>query len=166
MEVFAAAEITNSSRWSRRPSNSRAWRSSTRAALDSKLGSRGKTQLRWVQASSSQRQMVAQEICATSPRLTTSVWMSGTWSRENGRPSRAGNSQAMALTATTSSGGKNWAPVCARALRESGQTFLEEAFPPLGDDLEGQVEPAGDLLVLQSLCGHEDDLGPDDVAIR
>jgi hypothetical protein len=45
--------------------------------------------------------------------------MSGTWRREKGSPSRAGNSQAMALTATTSPGGENRGAARARALLEA-----------------------------------------------
>ncbi len=99
-------------------------RSSTRAALSSKSGARGKIQLRWVQgliaSSSSQRQMVMSEIEATSPRRITSAWMLGTCRREKGSPRRAGSSHAMALTATTSSGGKNRAAARAGALLETG----------------------------------------------
>jgi hypothetical protein len=64
-------------------------------ALASKSGSRGKIQLRDVHgrsaSSASQRQMVAPEISATSPRRTTSSRMSGTCSREKGSPSSAGS---------------------------------------------------------------------------
>src|SRR5262245_47793153 len=86
---------------------------------------------------------------ATSPRFITSAWMSGTCKPEKGSPSRAGSSQAIALTTTTSSGGENRAPARAVALLKSGQALLEEALTPLGDDLERQIEPAGDGLVLR-----------------
>jgi hypothetical protein len=74
------------------------------------VGSRGKIQLRWIHglsaSSLSQRQIVVPESDATRPRRITSARMSGTWSRARGRPRRAGSSQAIAFTATTSSGGK------------------------------------------------------------
>src|SRR6266545_6935171 len=66
MEVFSSAEMTYSSPSSGAPSNSRAYRSSTRAAFRSKSGSRGKIQDRKVQgrmaSSASHRQMVASEM--------------------------------------------------------------------------------------------------------
>jgi len=61
-------------------------------------------------SSLSQRQIVVSEIEAARPRRITSARMSGTWSRERGRPRRAGSSHAIALTATTSAGGKTRPP--------------------------------------------------------
>jgi len=86
--------------------------------------------------------------------------MSGMCSRENGRPSLAGSSQAIDLTATTTSGGGNRVPSGSIQVVESGQTLLEKALAPLGDDLKRMVDAAGDLLILQALGSHEDDLGP------
>jgi hypothetical protein len=40
-----------------------------------------------------------------------------------------------------------------------------EAFAPLGDDFPAGVQPHGDLVVVQAVCGHEHDLGPDHVSI-
>ena len=58
-------------------------------------------------SSASHRQIVVPEISATRPRVITSARISGTWRRESGNPSRAGSSQAIAFTSTTSSGGKS-----------------------------------------------------------
>jgi len=44
--------------------------------------------------------------------------------------------------------------------------LLEKALAPLGDDLEGVVDAAGDLFVFQALGSHEDDLGSYNVTIR
>ena len=170
MLVFSSALMTNSSSLSGRPSHSPAYRSRTRAALGSNAGSRGKIQLRWVQgliaSSLSQRQIVVSLIDATSPRRITSARMSGTWSRLKGSPSLAGSSQAIALTATTSSGGKTRPAAGPRALRQARQTLLEEALPPLRHDLDRGVEPLGDLGVLLAPRGQENDPGPDDISIR
>ncbi|MFZ0215788.1 MAG: hypothetical protein WAM30_07565 [Candidatus Dormiibacterota bacterium] len=119
-----------------------------------------------ITSSFSQRQMVAPEMLATSPRLTTSDWMSVTWRRDKGKPNRLGSSQAIALTATTTSGGKNRGPPGPRALLEAGEAFFEEAFAPLGHDLESQVEAAADGLGLQPGSSHEHDLGSDNLSIR
>src|SRR5450759_2826634 len=170
MLVFSSALMTNSSSFSGRPSHSPAYRSRTRAALDPKSGSRGKIQLRWVHgliaSSSSQRQIVVSEIDATRPRRITSARMSGTWSRLRGSPRRVGSSQAIALTATTSAGGKTRSAAGPGALGQTGQALLEEALPPFRHDLDRGVEPLGDLRVLLALGGQEHDPGPDDIAIR
>src|SRR4030042_820740 len=82
-----------------------------RDALAAKKGSRGKIQHRCCQgliaSSESQRQTVLALIRATSPVRRASAATSVTLIRESGIPRDAGSSQAMALTWTTSSGGKN-----------------------------------------------------------
>lgn len=95
-------------------------------------------------SSDSQRQMVVPEMSATIPRLTTSAAMSGTCSRDSGTPSREGSSQASALTATTTSGGKAGGPATPGALLQPGDAVLEEALTPLGDDLAAGVQAGGD----------------------
>ena len=45
------------------------------------------------------------------------------------------------------------------ALLKSRQAFVEKPFPPLADDLPPRVEPRGNLIVPQSLCGQEDHPG-------
>jgi len=92
--------------------------------------------------------------------------MSGMWSRLKGSPSRAGSSQAIALTATTSAGGTSRPAAGPGALGQTGQALLEEALPPFRHDLDRGVEPLGDLHVLLALGSQKHDPGPDDVAIR
>jgi len=72
----------------------------------------------------------------------------------------------MALTATTSSGGKTRPAAGARALRQTGQPLLEEALAPLRHDLDRQLEPTGDLGVLRALGRQKHDPRPDHIAIR
>jgi len=49
---------------------------------------------------------------------------------------------------------------------ETIDTLLEVAFAPLADDGRRGIEPSGDLFVFEAGSGIEDDLGPDNVAIR
>ena len=86
--------------------------------------------------------------------------------RDNGSPRLAGNSQASALTCTTTSGGESPGASGPGALLKSRQAFVEEPFPPMADDLPPRVAPRGNLVVLQSLCGQEDHLGPLNLEIR
>ncbi len=51
-------------------------------------------------SSDSQRQTVVPETSASIPRVTTSLTMSGTYSRESGTPRRFGSSQVIAFTVT------------------------------------------------------------------
>src|SRR6266516_1126500 len=170
MLVFSSALITWSSASSGSPCHCRAYRSSTRAALASKSGARGKIQLRWDQgriaSSASQRQMVVPEIAATRPRVMTSSRMSGTCRRESGRPRRLGSSQAIALTSMTTSGGKDAWPSSPGSLLEAAEPLGEEAFAPLGDDLAAGVQTGPDLVVVEARSRHEHDLGPYDIPIR
>src|SRR6266700_1456288 len=170
MLVFSSALVTESSASSGSPCHCRAYRSSTRAALASKSGARGKIQLRWDQgriaSSASQRQMVVPEIAATRPRVMTSSRMSGTCRRESGRPRRLGSSQAIALTSMTTSGGKDAWPSSPGSLLEAAEPLGEEAFAPLGDDLAAGVQTGPDLVVVEARSRHEHDLGPYDIPIR
>src|SRR6266516_1397163 len=170
MLVFSSALITWSSASSGSPCHCRAYRSSTRAALASKSGARGKIQLRWDQgriaSSASQRQMVVPEIAATRPRVMTSSRMSGTCRRESGRPRRLSSSQAIALTSMTTSGGKDAWPSSPGSLLEAAEPLGEEALAPLGDDLATGVQTGRDLVVVKARGRHEHDLGPHDIPIR
>jgi hypothetical protein len=74
--------------------------------------------------------------------------------------------QAMDLTSTTSSGGKNRGPSSAGTLVKAWQAFLEEAFAPLADHLPWGVETTGDRLVIHALSGHQDHIGSEHIAIR
>jgi hypothetical protein len=86
--------------------------------------------------------------------------------RERGRPSSLGSSQARAFTATTIPGGKDTRPPLPGEFLQAGHSLLEEALAPLADDLVRRIEAMGDLVVAQSLCGIQHDLGSDDVTIR
>jgi hypothetical protein len=70
------------------------------------------------------------------------------------------------LTSTTTSGGKERGATSSRAFLEACEALLEEALPPLADDLAARVEAGRNFVVPQSLGGEEHDLGPDDVSIR
>src|SRR5580698_5556188 len=109
-------------------------------------------------SSESQRQIVLPEISATMPRSIATSLRSGTWSRLSGTPSRLGSSQASDFTATTTSGGENWRSAAPRTLLEPNKALFEEAFSPLRDDHPVGVEARCDLLIVEALGGHEDDL--------
>src|SRR6266542_928582 len=163
MLVFSSAEITYSSFASGDPSNSPAYRSSTRAALASKSGSRGNIQERKVQgrmaSSASHRQIVDSEMLAAMPRLITSSRMSGTNRRDSGTSRVAGSSPAIALTSTTTPGGENRRAAAAGALLQARHALFEEALAPHRDHVATGVQAQGDLVVVHPLRGHEDDPG-------
>jgi hypothetical protein len=117
-------------------------------------------------SSESQRQMVVPEISATMPRETTSEAMSGTCRRDSGTPRRPGSSQAIALTATITSGGKDRGSTSPGTLFEAGQAIFEEPFSPLRHNLSTGVEASCDLVIVQTLGGHEHDLGSHYLSIR
>ena len=96
---------------------------------------------------------------AVNPQARTWEPSSATLQRERGAPSRLGNSQAMALTCTTSSGGKNPGSAGAFRVFQTGQSFLEEPFSPAADDLTSRAESVGDLIIGEALLGEEDHLG-------
>ena len=92
------------------PSHTLSYKSRIRPAFSAKWGSRGKTQQRCCQgrmaSSWSQRQTVVLLMLATNPDWRTWAARSALIHREMGNPKVAGNSQAKALTSTTTSGGK------------------------------------------------------------
>ena len=102
---------------------------------------------------------------ATKPRPTASRLICGILSRDRGRPCSCGNSQASALTATTTLGGKAGRAPATRPLFEAGKALFEKPFPPFADDLTRRVEASGDLVVAEAGFGVENDLGPDDIPI-
>src|SRR6476620_11644976 len=172
MEVFSSAEMTYSSgrsgvSWKRRP-----YRSRTRAALAPKSGSRGKIQERCCQgliaSALSQRQIVVPEIEAVMPCSTAARARSGHCQRASGWGLSAftGSSQASALMATTTSGGKTRGPSSPRQIGQAGQALVVETFAPLGDDLPRCVQACGDLVVAQAVGGVEHDLGTHNFGIR
>ncbi len=138
--------------------------------MASKSGSRGKIQQRCCQgrmaSSLSHRQRVVSLREAASPQERTWAPSSATLQRERGSPTRLGNSQAIALTCTTSSGGKNPGPARAFEVFQPGQSFFEEPFSPAADDFASGAEPVGDLIIGEALLGEENHLGAGNHKIR
>lgn len=66
----------------------------------------------------------------------------------------------MALTGTTSSGGKNPGSAGAGKVFQASQSFFEEPFSPAADDLAARTEAVGDLVIRKALRSEEDHLGP------
>jgi len=110
----------------------------------------------------SQRQTVAPLIEATMPRWTAT---SAICARPN-RLKSLGSWHASALISTTISGGKNRRAPASWSFFETSQTFFEETFSPLGDNLARQIKPPPDLFVLKPLGSQEDDLRPNNITIR
>ena len=77
-----------------------------------------------------------------------------------------GNSQAIALTYTTSSGGGNPGASRALAVFQTGQASLKESLSPHADDLPSGAEALGDLVVGETLVGEKNHLGADNYKIR
>src|SRR6476646_2054654 len=128
----------------------------TRPALRANCGSRGNIQLRWRHGRNaswpSQRQSVVPLILATRPLATASCRNSATDHRARGRPRRDGSSQASALIATTTPGGKaGWSPA-ARLLVETRQPLVIETLTPLADDLARHAQTCGDAIVAKPLA--------------
>src|SRR4051812_8163162 len=155
--------MTSSSGRSRRPSNRRAYRSSTRPALAAKAGSRTNSHERCCQgliaSSASQRQIVAADASVT-PRSTTSRCSSVREKRPSGRPCVAGNSQAIALTSATCSGGKTARATRTRLVLQPLKAPLGESSPPAPDQTRRRVEPRRDLRVGHTIRGVEHDPRP------
>jgi hypothetical protein len=77
-----------------------------------------------------------------------------------------GRSQAIRFTSTRTLGGKaGWTPA-ARLLVEAREAVLEEAMPPLADDLSWRVQPRANLVVAETNGREEHNLGADDIPIR
>ena len=70
-----------------------------------------------------------------------------------------GNSQAMAFTCTTTSGGKNPGAARARSFLQASQAFVEEAFAPKADHVASHGERGSDLVIGAALSGQENHLG-------
>jgi hypothetical protein len=51
-------------------------------------------------------------------------------------------------------------------LLEALESPLEEALPPLADDLARSVEARRDFIIPQALCREEDDLGSNYISVR
>jgi hypothetical protein len=66
----------------------------------------------------------------------------------------------------TSSGGENGRTPGTGKIFQTVQAFLKETFAPLADNLSGERNPVGDLVIPQTLRGQEDGLGSHDHKIR
>src|SRR6187431_77747 len=170
MLVFSSVDTTNSSSRSGLPCQHRAYRSRMRPALTWKCGSRGKIQQRCchgrIASSCSHRQTVLALMRATRPECCAYCATSETLSRDSGKPSVAGNSQASALISTVSSGGKSPGTSRAGSFVEARQSILEEALAPLADHLAARIEPSRNLVVVHAFGRHQDHLGANDFEIR
>src|SRR3990170_4432246 len=103
---------------------------------------------------------------ATRPRRMASCRIVGRLRRESGNPCSCGNSQASALMATTTLGGKAGRAPAARPLLQAGHTLRKDPLAPLADDLPTRIQSSGDCVVPEPIGRVERDLGPDDVTIR
>src|SRR5271166_293704 len=140
-----------------------------RPALRAKWGSRGKIQVRWRQGRNascpSQRHSVVPLIFATRP-LATASWRSSATDPARGRPRREGSSQASALIATTTLGGKaGWSPAT-RLFVQAWKSPGIVALTPLADDLARHAQACGDAIVAKPLARQEHDLGAHNITIR
>ena len=91
--------------------------------------------------------------------------MSAVLRRESGRPRVTGSSHAMALTCTTISGGKNRGPARARPLFQARQSSQEESFSPEADHVAADGESGGDLVILLTFGGQENNFCPEHLKI-
>jgi hypothetical protein len=82
--------------------------------------------------------------------------------RDRGKPVSAGSSQASALTCTTTSGGKNGRAPGPGFCLQASETFLEEAFAPLANDLARDRKTGSDPIIALALSGQEDHFGSED----
>lgn len=96
---------------------------------------------------------------ATMPERCASRTMSVVLKRERGKPRVTGNSQAMAFTCTTTSGGKNPGAARARSFLQASQAFVEEAFAPKADHVASHGERGSDLVIGAALSGQKNHLG-------
>jgi hypothetical protein len=103
---------------------------------------------------------------ATNPEWQTCSFNSERLQRESGKPDWLGNSQAKALTCTTSSGGKSPGAARAGKLFQPAEAFVEEAFAPLADNFAARIQPSRNDVVGQVFGRHEDNFGPEYLKIR
>src|SRR3974390_3791886 len=105
----------------------------------------------------SQRQIVVPLIPATRPWASTSRRSSRCDHWASGRPQRAGSSQARALTATTTSGGKAGWPAAPGGRGAPRQAPQAEALAPLAEDLPWEIQAARDNVIAQARRSQADD---------
>jgi hypothetical protein len=86
--------------------------------------------------------------------------------RESGSPSFAGNSHAMALTRTTSSGGENPGASGSWAVIQTPEALLEEALTPHADDFTSCRESVRDFIIREAIVSQENHLGAEYFKIR
>jgi hypothetical protein len=72
----------------------------------------------------------------------------------------------MALTRTTSSGGKDPGTSGSWAVIETREALLEEAFTPHADDFASGDEVVCDVVIGEALVSQKDHLGANDLIIR
>src|SRR3990172_9032456 len=134
-----------------------------RPALVAKSGSRGNIQQRCCQgrmaSSLSHRHTVLWLRVATMPQRWASRTMSAVLKRDSGRPSVDGNSQAMALTCTTTSGGKNRGAARSWSLFQACQALVKEAFAPKTNDVAAHRQRGGDFVIGATLRSQKDHSG-------
>jgi hypothetical protein len=70
------------------------------------------------------------------------------------------------LTSTTTLGGKaGWAPA-AGLLVQPREAFGAEPLAPLADNLAGRIQARGNDVIREALRREQNDLRPNDIAIR
>jgi hypothetical protein len=117
-------------------------------------------------SSLSQRHKVVSPMEAARSCRITSCLISAKLHRDKGTPLTWGSSQASALTATMSLGGKaGWAPA-ARSILQAAETFFEKTFTPLADNLPRGSHPKSDFVIFQAVSGQKNNLGSNDISIR
>src|SRR5215471_12162152 len=98
--------------------------------------------------------------------LAIASWRnSATDQRDKGRPPRHGNSQASALIATATLGGKAGRSPATRLFVKTRKPQGIEASTPLADDLAWHIEASRDTVVALSLARQEYDLGSHDLPV-
>src|SRR3989442_6339233 len=117
-------------------------------------------------SSCSQRQTVLPLMLATKPVAQAWRASSGALQRDNGCCSVAGNSQARALTCTTTSGGKRPGAPGSWEFLQPAEPLGEKAFAPQADDFAAGVQALGNLGVCEGLRGQEEHLRSEHLPIR
>jgi hypothetical protein len=99
--------------------------------------------------------------------LAIASWRSSaTDQRDNGKPRRHGNSQANALIATATLGGKTGRSPATRLFVKARKPLDIEAPTPLADDLAWHAEAGCDAIVTMPLARQQNDLRPHNLPVR
>jgi len=109
---------------------------------------------------------VRELIVATNPMRCVCRASSATLHRESGTFDRLGDSQASALTCTTTSGGKRPGASRPWPLFQAGQPFIEEAFAPHANHFPTCIQPSADLIITQPLSRQKHHSGAQYKKIR